>query len=89
MPEMVVPKSSHDRFCSKQSSPNARSTITICESEIEMLSNWWFVDIQFEAIKFQYNSSDSEIVMVDLGFGDDLFEQNRSWDDFGTIISNI
>ena len=33
--------------------------------------------------------ADSEIVMVDLGFGDDFFEQNRSWDDFGTTISGI
>ena len=33
--------------------------------------------------------ADSEIVMVDLGFGDDFFELNRSWDDFGTIISGI
>ena len=32
---------------------------------------------------------DSEIVMVDLGFGDDFFEQDRSWDDFGTTISGI
>ena len=29
---------------------------------------------------------DSEIVMVDLAFGDDLFEQDRSWGDFGKII---
>ena len=34
-------------------------------------------------------STDSEIVMVDLGFGDDFFEQDRSWDDFGTTISGI
>ena len=33
MPEMVVPKSSHDRFCLKKSSPKPRSTITISESE--------------------------------------------------------
>ena len=33
--------------------------------------------------------ADSEIVMVDLGFGDDFFEQDRSWDDFGTSISGI
>ena len=33
--------------------------------------------------------TDSEIVMVDLGFGDDFFEQDRSWDDFGTTISGI
>ena len=32
--------------------------------------------------------ADTEIVMVDLVFGDD-FEQDRSWDDFGTIISGI
>ena len=32
---------------------------------------------------------DSEIVMVDLGFGDDFFEQDRSWDEFGMIISGI
>ena len=31
---MVVPKSSHDRFCSKESSQDARSTITISESEL-------------------------------------------------------
>ena len=35
------------------------------------------------------NCSDSEIVMVDRAFGHDLFEQNRSWDDFGTMISGI
>ena len=29
-----------------------------------------------------YQKPDSETVMVDLAFGDDLFEQNRSWDDF-------
>ena len=34
-------------------------------------------------------NTDSEIVMVDLAFGDDFFEQNRSWDDFGTTISGI
>ena len=33
MPEMVVPKWFHDRSCLKKSSPNARSTITISESE--------------------------------------------------------
>ena len=33
--------------------------------------------------------SDSEIVMVDLAFGDDFCKQNRSWDDFGTTISGI
>ena len=32
MSEMVVPKSSHDRFCSKKSSPKPRSTITTSES---------------------------------------------------------
>ena len=32
MPEMIVPKSSHDQFCSKKSYPNAGSTITISES---------------------------------------------------------
>ena len=34
-------------------------------------------------------NADSEIVMVDLGFGDDFFKQNRSWDDFGMTISCI
>ena len=29
----------------------------------------------------------STIGMVDLAFWDDFFKQNRSWDDFGTIIS--
>ena len=32
MPEMVIPKSSHDRSCSKKSFPSARSTITISVS---------------------------------------------------------
>ena len=32
---------------------------------------------------------DSEIVMVDLALGDHFFEQDRSWDDFGTTISGI
>ena len=32
MPEMIVPKSSHDRFCSKKSSQTAPSTITNPES---------------------------------------------------------
>ena len=36
-----------------------------------------------------YCYADSDIVMVDLGFGDDFFEQDRSWDDFGTTISGI
>ena len=27
--------------------------------------------------------------MVDRAFGDDFFEQNRSWDDFGMILSGI
>ena len=27
------------------------------------------------------------VVLVDLAFGDDFLEQNRSWDDFGTTIS--
>ena len=40
MPEMVVPKSSHDRFCLKKSSPNARSTITISES-VNMDGQTW------------------------------------------------
>ena len=31
--------------------------------------------------------ADSGLVMVDLAFWDDFFKQNRSWDDFGTIIS--
>ena len=30
-----------------------------------------------------------EVVMVDLAFWDDSFEQDRSWDDFGTTISDI
>ena len=33
--------------------------------------------------------ADSEIVMVDGTFWDDSFEQDRSWDDFGTTISGI
>ena len=33
--------------------------------------------------------SDSEIVMVDRTFWDDSFEQDRSWDDYGTTISGI
>ena len=33
--------------------------------------------------------ADSEIVMVDLAFWDDLFEQDRSWDDSGTTIARI
>ena len=36
-----------------------------------------------------HQKADSEIVMVDLAFGDDFFEQHRSWDDFGTTISGI
>ena len=35
------------------------------------------------------NLADSEIVMVDGTFWDDSFEQDRSWDDFGTTISGI
>ena len=35
MPEMVVPKSFHDRFCLKKSFPNARSTITSSESALK------------------------------------------------------
>ena len=33
--------------------------------------------------------ADSEIVLVDLAFWDDLFEQDRSWDDFGTTIAGM
>ena len=40
-------------------------------------------------VSLRIRKSDSEIVMVDLAFGDDFFEQNRSWDDFGTTISGI
>jgi len=32
---------------------------------------------------------DSELGMVDGAFWDEFFEQDRSWDDFGTIISGI
>ena len=35
------------------------------------------------------NKADSEIRVVDRAFGDDVFKQNGSWDDFGTIISGI
>ena len=35
------------------------------------------------------SKADSEIVMVDGTFWDDSFEQDRSWDDFGTTISGI
>ena len=31
----------------------------------------------------------TEIVMVDLAFWDDSFEQDRSWDDFAATISSI
>ena len=33
MPEMVIPKSSHDWLCVKKSLPNARSSIIISESD--------------------------------------------------------
>ena len=33
--------------------------------------------------------ADSEIVMVDMGFRDDFFELNQSWDDFGTATSEF
>ena len=33
--------------------------------------------------------ADSEIVVVDLAFWDDLFEQHRSRNDFGMTISGI
>ena len=39
--------------------------------------------------KESHEQSYSEIVMVDLAFGDDFFEQTKSWDDIGTIISGI
>ena len=32
---------------------------------------------------------DTEIVMVDLALGNDFFEQERSWDDFGITISGM
>ena len=38
---------------------------------------------------FKTANADTEIVMVGVGFGDDFFEQDRSWDDFGTTISWI
>ena len=106
MPEMVVPKSSHDRFCSKQSFPNARSTITVSESAYVISSDGGLASrpdgqkrtsppsTGFQVFSpfapyLSSQSADSEIVMVDLAFGDDFFEQNRSWDDFGTTISGI
>ena len=50
-------------------------------------------DLLSEAVASQFHNAlrkaDSEIVMVDLSFGDDFFEQNRSWDDFGTTIAVI
>ena len=39
--------------------------------------------------RLQSHAADSEIRMVDRAFGDDFFEQDRSWDDFGTTISGI
>ena len=47
--------------------------------------------VQFYDIATQPPSAktDSETVMVDLAFGDGLFEQDQSWDDFGTIIPGI
>ena len=39
--------------------------------------------------RFLCSNADSEIVMVDLAFGDDFFEQDLSWDDFGTTNSGI
>ena len=42
MSEMIVPKSSHDRFCSKKSSPNAPSTITNSEFDLSVfVSELW------------------------------------------------
>ena len=35
MPEMIIPKSSHDRFCLKKLSPNAPSTITNPPTSLE------------------------------------------------------
>ena len=37
---------------------------------------------------FQHKA-DSELKMIDRAFGDDFFELNLSWGDFGTIISGI
>ena len=60
---MVVPESSHDRSCSKESPKNVPSTITIPESASSPLA-------------------DSEIMLVDVAFWDDLFQQDRSSGDF-------
>ena len=38
---------------------------------------------------FRKDYSDSGIVMVDGTFLNDSFEQDRSWDDFGTTVSGI
>ena len=38
---------------------------------------------------FRTQKADSEIVMVDGTIWDDSFEQDRSWDDFGTTIAGI
>ena len=46
MPEMVVPKPSHDRICLKKSSPNGRSTITISESALTVLILWKLIEFQ-------------------------------------------
>ena len=34
-------------------------------------------------------NSDLEIVMVDLAFWNDGFEQDQTWDDFGTTTSDV
>ena len=110
---MVVPKSSHDRSCSKESSQNVPSTITISESAFQEKQGTNNSEHTFISITNSYNlqnvnetgmgpcivigsaasanmcHADSEIVMVDGTFWDDSFEQDLSWDDFGTTISGI
>ncbi len=76
------------------------NAISTCSQKVRMVLHEKALEVEDKLIDLQavpwlhqtlptQDLADSEIVMVDLGFGDDFFEQNRSWDDFGTTISGI
>ena len=56
--------------------------------KIDACDSWlpsWSSSCMLQTFANKYDYADSEIVMVDLGFGIDFFEQDRSWDDFGIL----
>ena len=78
---MVVPESSHDGSCSKESPKTVPPTITIPESDKYSDDN---AKVNFyELVKYIIDKTDSGIVMVDGTFFGDSFEQDESWATLG------